>query len=299
MKLQLDELEAFVAVAQMGSFAAAAMHINLSQPAITRRVQKLESTLGVQLIVRTARPLHLTPVGREFFAKTKVILGDLEGSILGIREMAERVTGEVTIGAVPTATSYFLPSVIAEYNRIYPKIRIRILDLSANDVLTAVKNGQADFGINMVGGQEPEIEFDPLLEDPFVLVCRQDHALAQKPEVRWVDITPFRFTTVGLLSGNRIVMESALANVPGRPRWFYEVQHLTTSLGLVEEGLGVAAVPRMAVTTRPNNLLVTRPLIDPVVTRVMGIITRRGASLTRAAQAFYDMLKERSSRRQG
>ena len=93
-------------------------------------------------------------------------------------------------------------------------------------------------------------------------------------------------------------MESALADLPGRPKWFYEVQHLTTSLGLVEEGLGVAAVPLMAIATRPNNLLVTRPLIDPVVTRVMGIITRLGGRLPRAAQAFYEMLRERSTRRQ-
>ena len=298
MKLQLDELEAFVAVAQMGSFAAAAMHINLSQPAITRRVQKLESTLGVQLIVRTARPLHLTPVGREFFAKTKVILGDLEGSSWVFARWPSASQARSPLEPCPQPLRISFRPVISEYNRIYPKI-IRILDLSANDVLTAVKSGQADFGINMVGGQDPDIEFEPLLEDPFVLVCRQDHALAQKREVRWIDVTPYRFTTVGLLSGNRIIMKSALANLPGRPRWFYEVQHLTTSLGLVEEGLGVAAVPRMAVATRPNNLLVTRPLIDPVVTRVMGIIIRRGASLTRAAQAFYDMLKERSSRRQG
>ena len=158
--------------------------------------------------------------------------------MLGIRELADRATGEVTIGAVPTATYYFLPRVIEDFNAQYPRIRIRILDLSANDVLEAVKRGQAEFGINLLGAQEPDLDFEPLLRDPFLFVCRKDHPLARLEQVRWADIAPYRFITVGRLSGNRIILDAALAGLQVRPRWFYEVQHLSTSLGLVEAGLG-------------------------------------------------------------
>jgi DNA-binding transcriptional LysR family regulator len=293
MKVNFDELQAFAAVAELGSFAAAAEQINLSQPALTRRVQKLEATLGVTLIDRGTRQLHLTTVGRDLLPKVRRLLDELDSSVLGIRELADRVTGEVTVGAVPTATYYFLPQVIEEYNKKYPKIRIRILDLSANDVLEAVKKGQAEFGINLLGAQEPDIDFEPLLRDPFLFVCRHDHPLAGLEQVRWQDIVPYRFITVGVLSGNRIIIDAALADLPSRPRWFYEVQHLNTSLGLVEEGLGVAAVPRLAVPTRPHPMLVIRPLIDPVVVRVMGIIRRHGATLSPAAQKFHETLKQR------
>jgi DNA-binding transcriptional LysR family regulator len=293
MKVNFDELQAFAAVAELGSFAAAATQINLSQPALTRRVQKLEATLGVTLIDRGTRQLHLTTVGRDLLPKVRRLLDELDSSVLGIRELADRVTGEVTVGAVPTATYYFLPQVIEEYNKKYPKIRIRILDLSANDVLEAVKRGQAEFGINLLGAQEPDIDFEPLLRDPFLFVCRHDHPLAGLEQVRWRDIVPYRFITVGLLSGNRIIIDAALADLPTRPRWFYEVQHLNTSLGLVEAGLGVAAVPKLAVPTRPHPLLVIRPLIDPTVVRVMGIIRRHGATLSPAAQQFYQILKSR------
>ncbi|MFP3374596.1 LysR substrate-binding domain-containing protein, partial [Pseudomonas sp. SIMBA_068] len=75
---------------------------------------------------------------------------------------------------------YFLPSVIRLYNERYPKIRIRLLDLSANEGLEAVLRGEADFGINMMSGQHPDIEFVPLVSEPFVLACRRDHELAKR-----------------------------------------------------------------------------------------------------------------------
>lgn len=289
----LSGMRGFVAVTELGSFHAAADVLHLSQPALTRRIQKLEAALGVQLIERDTRTLRLSSVGRDFFFKTKRLLDELDTAVLGIRELADRVSGEVTIGAVPTATYYFLPRVIEEFNAQYPRIRIRILDLSANDVLEAVKRGQAEFGINLLGAQEPDLEFEPLLQDPFLLVCRNDHPLAAFDQVSWKDMAPYRFITVGRLSGNRIILDAALAELPIRPRWFYEVQHLSTSLGLVEAGLGVAAVPRLAVPTGQHPVLAVRPLVEPVVTRVIGIIRRHGATLSPAAQQFHNILKTR------
>jgi DNA-binding transcriptional LysR family regulator len=293
MKTDLDDLRGFVAVAELGSFHAAADALHLSQPALTRRIQKLEAVLGVQLIERDTRQLRLSSVGRDFFFKAERVLDELDAAVLGIRELADRVSGEVTIGAVPTATYYFLPRVIEDFNARYPRIRIRILDLSANDVLEAVKRGQAEFGINLLGAQEPDLDFEPLLRDPFLLVCRKDHPLASLEQVSWADMAPHRFITVGRLSGNRIILDAALADLAVRPRWFYEVQHLSTSLGLVEAGLGVAAVPQLAVPTGQHAVLVVRPLVEPVVTRVMGIIRRHGANLSPAAQQFHQILKDR------
>ena len=293
MKTDLDDLRGFVAVAELGSFHAAAEALHLSQPALTRRIQKLEGTLGVQLIDRDTRQLRLSSVGRDFFFKAKRVLDDLDAAVLGIRELGDRATGEVTVAAVPTATYYFLPQVIEAFNAQYPRIRIRILDLSANDVLEAVKRGQAEFGINLLGAQEADLDFEPLLRDPFLFVCRNDHPLASADAVRWEDIAPYRFITVGRMSGNRIILDAALADLKVRPRWFYEVQHLSTSLGLVEAGLGVAAVPKLAAPTGRHPVLVVRPLVDPVVTRIMGLIRRRGANLSPAAQQFHQLLMER------
>ena len=93
--------------------------------------------------------------------------------------------------------------------------------------------------------------------------------------------------------GIRVLLDQALAGVAGRPQAIYEAQHVTTTLGLVEAGLGVGrAVPSMAMPASDHPLLVSVPLVDPVVTRKVGLIRRRGRSLSPAAQQLYDLFSE-------
>lgn len=295
MKIDLDDVAAFAAVAELGSFSAAAEQMHLSQPALSRRVLKLEQTLGVPLLERTTRRVDLTTVGRDFLPKARRLLDDLEASLLSVRAIAERRTGQVSIACVPTAAYYFLPEVIRAYNEEFPNIRIRIVDEGANGVLQSVIDGEVDLGINLLGSQEPDVRFDPLLDEPFVLACRSDHPLAERSEVAWRDLAPYRFITVGRRSGNRLILDLGLAGLPWRPRWFYEVQHLSTSLGLIEAGLGVAALPRLAMPSHPHPVLVAKPLIEPVLTRTIGVIRRQGLTLSPAASQFHDMLMARWS----
>ena len=152
MKLDLDDLRGFVAIAELSSFHAAADLLNLSQPALTRRLQKLEAMLGVQLIDRNSRQLRLSTVGREFFFKAKRLLDELDAAVLGIRELADQVSGEVTIGAVPTATYYFLPRVIEDFNASTQGSASASWIYQPIDVLRAVQHGQAEFGLNLLGG---------------------------------------------------------------------------------------------------------------------------------------------------
>ncbi|HEV7371798.1 LysR family transcriptional regulator [Arenibaculum sp.] len=292
MNVDLDGFRAFVAVAELGSFHDAANALNISQPALSRRVQKLEEALGAALFDRTTRRVHLTTVGRDFLPKARRLLDELESSLLGIRELAERRSGQVTIACIPTATYYFLPTVIRAYNAQYPRIRIRILDLTGNEVLERVISGEADFGLSMLGSQDAELEFEALLDDPFVLACRHDHAFAAREAVSWRELAGHPFITVGRQSGNRLLLDNGLAGCEWRPRWFYEVQHLATSLGLVEAGLGVAAVPKLAMPGENHPILTSRPLLDPLIRRTIGVIRRRATTLSPAADVFHSMLLE-------
>lgn len=290
MEYDLQDIKSFVKIAELGSFHEAAETLHLSQPALTRRIKKLEQGLGTPLLDRTTRRVSLTSVGRDFLPKARRVLDDLEDSIMSIRELAERQTGQVTLACIPTAAFYFLPSVIRLYNEQYPKIRIRLLDLSANEGLEAVLRGEADFGINMMSGQHPDIEFLSLVNEPFVLACRRDHPLASREAVRWAELADYRLIGVGRLSGNRMLLDHALAGLSWRPKWFYEVQHLSTSLGMVEAGLGVSAVPSLAMPAADHPTLVSVPLIEPVVNRSLGLVRRRGASLSPAADKFVSIL---------
>ena len=212
--------------------------------------------------------------------------------MLAIRGVAASRMGEVTIGCEPSTIYYFLSHVIGRYRDRYPKVRVKVHDAGANQVLGAVASGEVDFGLNFIGAQESDIEFEPLLEDRFVAACRRDHPLARKRHVSWVDLA--RFDTIGVskVSGNRLLLDQALAQVAGRPQSIYEVQHVTTQIGMVEAGLGVAAVPSLAMPAADHPLLVSVPLDEPVVTRQVGLIRRRGRSLSPSTQQLYDFLIE-------
>ena len=98
--------------------------------------------------------------------------------------------------------------------------------------------------------------------------------------------------TVSKSSGNRLLIDAALANHAARPRWFYEVRHVSTLLGLVEAGLGVAAVPRLAMPEAGHPTLASVPLIEPAITRTLGLVRRRGRSLSPAAQQLYALIED-------
>jgi DNA-binding transcriptional LysR family regulator len=170
------------------------------------------------------------------------------------------------------------------------------MDLSADGVTDAVATGGVEFGIGMEGAVHPEVEFRPLRRDPFVLACRRDHPLAKKRGLRWADLHNETLVGVSRRSGNRLILDRALLPRGIQPNWRYEAEHLSTSLGLVEAGLGVAVVPRLALPRDPHPVLVARPLTDPKIERATGVVLRRGAVPGPAARALLDLLEHRMVR---
>lgn len=288
----LGDMQAFAAVVQLGSFRAAATSLHISQPALSRRIEKLEDALGVRLLDRTTRKVTPTTVGRDFAGKTQDWLESLDAMLLGLGDVTARRIGEVSVACVPSAAYYFLPQVVRQYHELSPNIRVKVQDSSANEVLLAVASGEAEFGLNFIGSQEAEIEFKPVLTERFVAACRRDHPLARRKRVTWADLGEHEFMSVGKSSGNRLLMDLALANVPNRPQCLFESKHVTTLLGMVEAGLGVAAVPQLAMPSHDHATLVSIPLHEPVVTRQIGLIKKRGRSLSPAAQKLYDLLAQ-------
>ncbi|MDZ4188334.1 MAG: LysR family transcriptional regulator [Hydrogenophaga sp.] len=289
MNFDIHDLVAFRAVAELGSFRKAAESIHISQPAFSRRIEKLEQALDARLLDRTTRKVNLTPIGREFDKQLRHILDALDATLLNIRGVAATRMGEVTVACVPSAVNYFLSDVVKVFHDRYPKTRVRVLDDSGNKVLMAVEEGEADFGLSFTGSQESNIEFTPIFEDKFVAACRKDHPVAKLKSVRWSELAEHNYISYSKVSGNRLLLDQALAGLLEQPRSLYETQHGTTMIGLVEAGLGVAAVPAMAVPRKGHPLLVSVPLTNPEVTRIMGLIRRRSGQLTPAAQQLYDL----------
>lgn len=284
------DLRAFLTIVELANFNRAAEVLNISQPALSRRMQKLEEIIGAPLLERTTRHVGLTALGNELLPLVRRLIEEFDSSLFAARDKGVKATGLVTIACLPTAAFYFLPRIISRFSLQYPEIRFRILDLTATDGLQAVNRGEVDFGINIISGIDRELAFEHLMEDKFVLAVKRDHLLAKKEVVVWEDLKDYSLITVHNSSANRILLDAALAKENLKINWRYEVTHLSTSLGFVEAGLGISVLPKMATPQGEHPFLVTRPIINPTVSRMIGVVKRRGSILSPAAQHFYDML---------
>src|SRR5277367_5153320 len=138
INFDLLDLRAFLAVFDFGSFHKAADLLNLSQPALSRRVQALEARLGTPLLERSTRHVAPTAAGRKLEPIARRLLDELDSSMQSISNIGERQSGQITIASIPTAAVYFLPRVIQKFNALYPLVRLRILDRSPQEGLDSV-----------------------------------------------------------------------------------------------------------------------------------------------------------------
>jgi DNA-binding transcriptional LysR family regulator len=291
MKIDTLGVQAFVAIADHGSFQAAADSLFLSQTGVTRRLQTLEEFLGVKLIERTTRTVALTSTGQDFLPQARRLLSELTSSLIEIRETGKSRRGNVTIACVPTVGVRFLPKIIQEYSSKYPENRIKILDHSSSGVANAVLQREAEFGINIAGPHHAELESVPLLEDEFVFVCRDDHGMAKRKEIGWKQLQGFPLIFLGQFSGNRALLDQAFADADLKLQTLYEVQRVSTALGLVAEGVGVAVLPQLALQRDAFPKIRVIRLVNPRISRTLVLLSRKTAIFSPAAEALYDLIR--------
>jgi DNA-binding transcriptional LysR family regulator len=290
MKIDFDGVQAFVAVAELGGFGKAASHLNLTQTALTRRVQKLEGYLGVRLLDRTTRSVSMTPVGTEFLPQAQRIVTDLTATVSRVRDASRSRRGDLTIGCIPSMAYQWLPAFIRRYAEQYPGNRIRILDLSASLVVDAVLHAQAEFGVTILMSRHAELAEQPIMREPFALFCRDDHALSRAKSVTWGELDQEDLIVVSSTSGNRALLDYQLARHRINVNGMYEVHHPSTALGLVTAGVGTAILPVSTIQEGTHPRVRRIPLVRPAISRTIALIRRRRATLSPAAQAFYEML---------
>jgi DNA-binding transcriptional LysR family regulator len=295
MKPSLGDLRAFVTVGELQSFAAAAQALHLSQPALSRRISHLEEMLGVRLFDRTTRSVELTLLGRRFLAQVREVVSDVDRAVQGLQDALLLEEGDVTVGCVFSAVHHFLPPVIRAFREQHPRVMVRIIEEGADEVLASVKQGECDFALNYIGMQDADVEFTPLLKEPYVLACPASHPLARRKSVAWSELAQYPHARVSQASRNRLLIDQALAKLPALPRPVCEVRHVSTLLGLVEIGLAVAVVPQLTLPPAPASVVGVR-LEKPSIGRTIGIVQRRARSLSPAAAAFADLLARASKR---
>ena len=291
IKFDMGELQAFVVTAEKSSFRLAAEALCLSAPALSRRVERLESALGVRLLERTTRSVELTAIGQEFLHEARTALAGLDAAVQRVSDQIHLRRGRVTVACIPSVASHLLPQVLRAFAVAQPEVQVHVIDESARQVLDAVLSGTADFGLSFTGSQESALRFEALTRERYMLAMQRSHRWAQRKEVRWSELAGMRLVSVSRDSANRLLLDQATADLPEQPVAWYECNHVAGALALVEGGLGLAVLPHLALPPAHSEVCGV-PLSEPDLWRTLGLLQRRDRVLSPAAEALRLRVKQ-------
>lgn len=296
INFDFDDLEVFLAVKDAGSFHRAAERLGMSQPSVTRRIRKLEDALGTQLFERTTRHVRPTLAAKRFQVRAEALLNDVRETALAMRDESEAYAHQraltVTLATIPTAVPELVAPALAAFREIAPRVRVRLLDLAANEVAEAVAQGDADIGLCSVPMLEPATEFEPLLTDPIVLALPAASPLAGRESLRWSDLKDTALILPARGTGNRLLIDEALARSRTPIRWTHEVRRSSTALDLVAAGIGIAPLPRSALRATVARTIAERPVSGPDIARPIGLLTRTGQRNETATRDLIAALRD-------
>tara|TARA_R110002020_G_scaffold273986_1_gene489168 strand:+ start:416 stop:1318 length:903 start_codon:yes stop_codon:yes gene_type:complete len=291
-KLDVLGLKAFISVAEQGSFRKAAESLNLTSTAVSRRVQKIEESLGVVLITRTTRQVTLTRLGAEFLPRAQEMLGAVEEIFSDLRNRGRYGERRITIACLATVASFHMPKILEQFAKVHPDVRVELLDVSATRILESIRNEKADFGISFVGADHYDLATDFLYSEPLVAWTARESALARRPSVTWAELRDYPLIAIAKLSGTRRVVEEALEAHGIDFEFDYEVQQLHTAVSLAGGGVGVAVLPRIAADEKLSNVVAV-PVEGPKVSRSIGLLRRNDRPLSPLVNQLRSMILAR------
>jgi DNA-binding transcriptional LysR family regulator len=295
MRIDFLGLQAFLSIAERGSFQKAAAHLNLSQTAVSHRMRKLEDELGIKLFARTTREVTLTRAGIDFLPKAQNAIAGLEQSFDELKQQGAKRRERLDIACLPVFAVHHLPPILSRFNRTHPDVEVRIFETPSAAIAALVESGDVEFGLSVIQTNRWDLDVEAIAGVPLVLACPTSHPLAKKRAVSWKDLRNAPLIRVGTKTAIRSIIDDAMGAARLAPNWQYEVQHVETAVHLVEAGLGLAVVLSVDVAFHRGRSVVALPLRSPKVVVTYGLVTRRGMPLSPAAAAVRELLVQELS----
>ncbi len=283
-------LQIFVAVAEGRSFRRAADTLGRSQSAVSMQVRQLEAQLGVPLFHRTTRRVELTAEGAQLLTHARRAVAEWETGLQKIREAADMQRGTLAIACVPTLAATRLPAALAAYQRACPGIRVTLCELATRELVDALRRQEVDLGIGPCVDRATDLDFFPVATDPIVALAASAYPLGRRGRVDLETLCGYPILLNSWSAELRAALERDLARRGLAFDVKFEVLHVHTLAAFAIAGLGVAILPRVAVPPALPARMQALPVGDPAMTRTVGILTRRGHSLSPAGEALKEVV---------
>lgn len=296
--MELRHLRYFVAVAEEENVSRAALRLHVSQPALSRQVRDLEEELGFPLLTRRAKSVHLTEAGRVFLTECRAVLLRVEAAVRTARATASGRHTELSVGYAPMPTARFLPKILRDFKAANPGVRVKLHDLSPEQMLDGLRQGILHLAFMVRPGRAMlrGLQFQEMARDPMRLAVRRNHPLA-----RHRSVPVKRLADEPLLAYSRReypeyhdYLAALFATFRGRARIVEEHDDGTSLVTALETGAGVALMPAsleysigsrlklVPLTPEPPALSVgvawTQAALPPTAGRLLELSRSRGGS---------------------
>ncbi|MEX2184323.1 MAG: LysR family transcriptional regulator [Chloroflexota bacterium] len=286
------QVEAFLEIARRGNLSRAAEALHVTQPAVTARLQALESEVGSALFRRGRRGMSLTDAGRAFlpYAERAMLALD-EGASL-VRGLAHGGTGELVLGAAPAVSTYVLPALLVRFTDRHPRVRLVVRTGHSEEILEMALRREIDLGL-VRELRHPDIESRPLYEDELLLVVHPSHPFAERGRIAVEEIGGARLILFDRTSSYYDLTNAYFRQAGVVPDGVMELDNIDSAKQMVGQGLGIALLPHTAVASELADgrlAVVALSGAPPVRRRIVAIRRRDLGGVAGPAAAFLEIL---------
>lgn len=286
----LYQLSHFLAVARNGNFTRAAEDVGISQPALSRSIQKLEESVGQPLFERHPRGVKLTEIGSFFVVRANQIRDLVDDTFEELNEATNR--GLIRLAVIPTIAPFLLPTLLRKFGRQYPEIKIQVEEDTTQNILRLCRDGDIDLAIVALPITEKYLEVEPLFEDELILVLPKGHSLEKKKRIRLSDIQEFPFISLDqqhCLSDNiaEFCQRQSFA-----PVTIERTNQLATIQELVSLQHGISIIPAMARRLDKSKQRVYRTFAGERPKRVIALLKNPYRYKNRFVVQFEEYIRE-------
>lgn len=282
----LNQLKAFVSLAETLSFTSTAALLHITQPTLSGTIRLLEEQIGARLFDRDTRKVRLTPIGEEFVVLARRVLAEASRASAEIKDLVGARKGTVRLGALSMLLGQFLLPAIESFRKNFPDVRLELLDVGSEQCHELLQRGQVDLAVYTLLESDPMIETTEIGTQSIVTLIRDDHPLAKLKEIEWKrlikePIIALRSSTQFGRYGQGILLQHGLGYEPS-----FRVEQLITAVGLVRSGMGVAVMSRYSAEMMSNDGLICRPIKRPFVSRPICVGHLVGREISPASSAL-------------
>lgn len=286
INLSPADLDAFISVAETGSFRQSAEVLRVSQPTISARIRHLEDVLKVKLFHRTTRRVVITEAGERLRVRVERMILETRSLLTEFREEANLQRGRLVVGASSSVAAACVPQAISEFHRHWPDIEISLLDDFYGQALDRLRDGAVDLAVCPFVADDDAFRYELLFEDVFFLAVPEGHALAGRDSVTAADFASDPLIVMPPESAAWATLRAAFTKA-GRPfQPAYLPRYSLTQIALVRAGLGVGLVSGLSTEALDLRGVRVLPVADMDLTRRIGVVSPRDREPSPAADAF-------------